>query len=99
MGEFGGFGGLKILESKSIFKNLQAITAATLTLPTNQTGSFGIALSADGGTTWEGATNATEHTFVVTGNDLRYRIIGEGVINIQDSSGVESPIKVTYKTA
>lgn len=97
MPEFGGIEPIKFLESNPIFLNLQTITSATITLPPHS-GTFLIALSADGGTNWEEAYDGVAHTFTSTGQDLRYRIIGEGVISVK-TSGIDTPLKVSYTTS
>lgn len=41
-------------------------------------------LSADGGSHWENVTHATEHSFTVTGTDLRFKITASGTVTVTD---------------
>ena len=95
----------QILQTKSIFKNdTETITKATLKiLSSNITNSSNLTfyLSADGGSSWEEVTNNEEHSFTNTGTDLRLKIVASGnaQIDIEDSEGTSTLIKVSYVTA
>lgn len=46
----------------------------------NETGSYGVQLSNDGGVSWENASNNVEHVFVSVGQKLMLKITGMNVV-------------------
>ena len=71
------------------------INEACLSAPTDN---FTYYLTNNGGTNWEEAENATEHTFATTGNDLRYKIVGTSgaYVVVLQSSLSEFPINISF---
>jgi len=92
-----------IYQTQSIFLNNQTVTRANLYIDAaNITNSDRLLyyLSADGGSTWELATLGSEHTFTVTGTDLKYKIVcsGTALISINDVYGISKPMQCKYVT-
>ena len=71
------FGAGEIGQSLSIDYANGTITTATMTV-TISSGTFTLALSANGGSNWETVTSGTAHAFSNTSTDLRWKITESG---------------------
>lgn len=90
--------------SSTLTKNLGNITKSTVTISASAISSSAVQptiyVSNNDGSTWESATNGSEHTFSSTGALLRYRIdqMNGETITVRDAStGVDYPIICSYK--
>lgn len=74
----------KYAQSTSIDYNNGTITQAkiTLTITKEDPIEYTIYLSANGGTNWEEVSDGVLYTFVNTGTDLRWKIVGAGNFSI-----------------
>ena len=73
----------RIAQSTTIDYNNGTITQAKMTIvldTTQEINDYDYYLTADGGTNWESTTPGILHTFTNTGTDLRWKIIGYGII-------------------
>lgn len=87
----------KELWSKSISLNDGVIRAATLMVTPScmsNTADFTFYMSNNGGTTWELVTANTRHVFSTSGQDLRYRVLGNtgATLNLKPGDGFTYPI-------
>jgi hypothetical protein len=69
----------EIWTSKSLFKDIDGNQIlSTVTVESDDTSNLLFEASADGGTNWETVSHLVEHTFVITGSDLRLRFTNNG---------------------
>lgn len=80
-----------VATSLTVFMN-SGYTVQKATINATYTGNIQFYLSADGGSTWEAATNNVEHTFTTTGTDLRWKAVGVYPAEM-------TAIKVKYKVS
>jgi len=78
------FTNTEIAVSNSIALNDGTVLKGTVSvvLSTGSLSDLSFELSADGGSTFESVTHNVEHTFTVTGTDLRFRITASGTVKV-----------------